>query len=71
MKLKFRASSRDILIFVVFCIVLLYLVSLAVLNLSSFANEGEFYGLNPIEAFSKEYLLATIRVCCCFSLYNY
>ena len=60
MKLKFRASSRDILIFVVFCIVLLYLVSLAVLNLSSFANEGEFYGLNPIEAFSKEYLLATI-----------
>jgi len=60
MKLKFRATAKDFVIFIIFCIVLLYFVAIAVLNLATFANDGVLYGLNPIEAFSKEYLLATI-----------
>lgn len=60
MKLKFRADSEDILIFVVFAIFLLYLVSLGVVNLSSLATNGYLSGLNPILAFSTEYITATI-----------
>lgn len=60
MKLKFRATSRDIAIFVVFALLLLYLVAIGVLNISSFATDGTFYGLNPIEAFTKDYLMPTL-----------
>ena len=60
MKLKFRASGKDWFIFAIFSIVLLYLVAIAVLNISSFASNGTFHGLNPIEAFSSKYILPTI-----------
>ena len=60
MKLKFRADSKDIVIFLIFCFFLLYLIALGVLNLSSFSKTGQFYGLNPIEAFSSEYIVATL-----------
>jgi len=60
MKLKFRAEPKDLLTFLIFCVVLLYLVSIAVLNLSSFAENSTFHGLNPLPAFSSKYILATI-----------
>lgn len=60
MKLKFRAEPKDILIFVIFCIVLLYFVAIAVLNISSFADTGLLHGLNPFPAFGSEYLGATL-----------
>lgn len=60
MKLKFRADVKDWLIFFIFCIFLLYIVSLAVLNLSSMATEGTLAGLNPFPAFSSHYRSATI-----------
>ena len=60
MKLKFKASGKDYFIFVIFAIVLLYFVALAVLNISSFANEGTFHGFNPFPAFSGEYIVPTI-----------
>ncbi len=60
MKLKFRADSKDIVIFLIWCVALLYLVALAVLNINSIAEYGEFYGLNPIEAFSGKFILATL-----------
>lgn len=60
MKLKFRAEAKDIVAFVLFAIFLLYLVSIGVLNFSTLAIEGHFYGLNPIEAFFPEYIKATI-----------
>ena len=60
MKLKFRASGKDYLIFAMFAIVLLYLVAIAVLNISSFATDGSFYGFNPIEAFTAEYIAPTL-----------
>lgn len=34
--------------------------AIAVLNFSSFLNEGEFYGLNPIKAFSSDYIVITL-----------
>lgn len=60
MKLKFRAEKKDFVIFFIFCIILLYLVAIAVLNLNSFAVDGVFYGLNPIKAFSSEFIVYTI-----------
>ena len=60
MKLKFKATAKDYFIFVLFCLCLLYVVAIAVLNISSFANTGDFSGFNPIKAFTKEYLAATI-----------
>ena len=60
MKLKFKADSHDILIFVLFAIFLLYVVCLGVLNFPELAVEGHFYGFNPIPAFYLENIKATI-----------
>ena len=60
MKLKFRADKKDIVIFLIFCLVLLYLVAIAVLNLNSVAKDGTFRGLNPIPAFGSEFITATL-----------
>ena len=60
MKLKFRADAKDIVIFIIFCFVLLYFVAIAVLNLNSFAMDGVFRGLNPFPAFGPEFLFYTI-----------
>ena len=60
MKLRFRAEAKDIVIFLIFCVVLLYFVAIGVLNIAQFAEDSTFYGLNPIEAFSSEYLSATL-----------
>ncbi|MBQ7104822.1 MAG: type IV secretory system conjugative DNA transfer family protein [Bacilli bacterium] len=59
MKFRFRADAQDVLIFVLFAIFLLYVVSLGVINLSYLA-EGESLTLNPFPAFSPEYLTSTI-----------
>ena len=58
--MKFRVSSKDFIIFVIFCIFLLYLCAIAVLNFSSFANDGTFFGLNPFPAFTGQYILLTL-----------
>ena len=60
MKLKLRADAKDIVIFVIFCIFLLYFVAIAVLNLHTFANENTLHGLNPFPAFTKEYIVYTL-----------
>ena len=60
MKFRIIATSRDITIFILFAIFLLYIVALGVLNLPQLASEGTFYGLNPIEAFSSEYIGFTL-----------
>jgi len=60
MKLKFRADAKDIVIFVIFCLFLLYFVAIAVLNLSVFASENTFHGLNPFPAFTKDYIIYTL-----------
>lgn len=60
MKLKFRAEAKDWLIFFIFCIFLLYIVALAILNLSTMASEGTLHGLNPLPAFGPDYIKSTI-----------
>ena len=60
MKLKFRAEPQDILIFIVFAIFLLFIIALGVLNLTSLAQEGTFFGINPFPAFAPEHIVPTI-----------
>ena len=58
--MRFKVEPKDLLIFIIFCIFLLYLCCVAVLNLSSLATEGVFYGLLPFKAFTPRYITATI-----------
>ena len=60
MKLLFRAKKENVIKFIVYCIFLLYLVAIAILNIRSFATEGYFWGLNPIPAFGPEFIVSTI-----------
>lgn len=60
MKLKFRAEPKDVVIFIMFAIFLLYLVAIAILNLHSLTVESRFWGLNPFPAFFPEYIAATL-----------
>ncbi len=58
--MKFKVEPKDFFLFCLYCILLLYLCSIAVLNFTSFINEGSFYGLNPFLAFSHKYILLTL-----------
>ena len=58
--MKFRADSKDVAIFLGFCVLLLYLCSIAVLNVHSLANYGTVYGIIPFEAFSPDYIVSTL-----------
>ena len=60
MKFKFVATTRDVVIFIIFAIFLLYIIALGVLNIPELASNGSFYGLNPIEAFSSGYIYYTL-----------
>lgn len=60
MKLKFRATPKDMAAFCLFSLVLLYFISIAVLNISSLATEGEIAGFNPFPAFVDENLPKTM-----------
>lgn len=60
--MKFKVTPRDMVIFSVFCIFLLYFSSIAVLNVLTLLNDGEFYGFNPIEGFAPKYILGTLLV---------
>ena len=62
MKLRFVASSRDIVIFCIFALFLLYVVAIGVLNIPEIAAKGTFYGLNPLEAFSADYIYYTLII---------
>lgn len=58
--MKFRITSKDLLIFVIFCLLLLYLCAIAVENFVSFAANGAFAGLNPFPAFTGDKLPVTL-----------
>ncbi|MDD2409325.1 MAG: type IV secretory system conjugative DNA transfer family protein [Bacilli bacterium] len=60
--MKLRVTSKDLIIFAIFCFFLLYLSAIAVLNVTSLLNEGVFFGLVPFAAFAPPYLGATIVV---------
>ena len=52
--MKFKIEEKDLIAFVGFCILLLYICAIGVLNLSTLAEEGHLYGLDvdPIEIFT-------------------
>lgn len=60
MKLKFSIEPKDMLLFVVYCVLLLYLCAIAVLNFYSLSFDGTFYGLSPFKAFTGDFLPATL-----------
>ncbi len=62
MKLKFRADPEDFLAFGIFAVFLLYIVAIAVVNLSTFATEGNLSGFNPFPAFTFKYIKTTIAI---------
>ena len=62
MKFKITADSKDWMTFGIYALALLYLIAIAVLNLPKLAGEGEFYGLNPIEAFGPDYIYYTLVI---------
>jgi len=57
---KFKVEPKDFLIFMLYCIILLYLCALAVSNLLSLINTGTFYGLFPVSAFYIKNLPLTL-----------
>ena len=58
--MKFNVSSKDLIIFVVFCIFLLFMSSIAVSNAVSIINTGEFLGVNPFLGFGPKYIFGTL-----------
>lgn len=60
MKFKFKADAKDVLVFIIFAIFLLYVVALGVLNFPEIATNGRFFGLNPLPAFSSSRIFSTL-----------
>ena len=62
--MKFRVEKKDFIIFCCFCVFLLYICCIGVLNASSLATTGQLYGLMPFKAFTSEYIGATLVLFC-------
>ncbi len=60
MKLKFRADSTDVIVFLMFSVLLFYMVGIGVLNVSSFSSKGTYHGFNPMPIFTKEFFAPTM-----------
>ena len=60
--MKFRAEPKDIAIFCGFCIFLLYMCAVGVLNANSLATEGRLYGIVPFKAFTPEFIGSTFTL---------
>ena len=58
--MKFKVEPKDFFLFVLYCVLLLYLCAIAVLNFSSLSTDGTFYGLLPFKAFTPQYFPATL-----------
>jgi len=58
--MRFKVEPKDFILFVIYCLFLLYLCCIAVLNFSSLSNDGTFYGLSPFKAFTMPYLPVTL-----------
>ncbi|MCR4581632.1 MAG: type IV secretory system conjugative DNA transfer family protein [Bacilli bacterium] len=62
LKLKIKVTKTDLTVFILFCIVLLYLSSISVSNIFAIINTGEFKGFNPIDGLVLPYLPVTLVV---------
>ena len=59
MRLRFRAEAKDVLIFTIFAVVWLFIVALAVANVSAFLN-GDTFTINLFLGFIGGNLAATL-----------
>lgn len=57
--MRIKVEKKDLIIFICFCIFLLYLCAIGVLNVASIFSSGKFYGFLPFMAFSGRYIGAT------------
>mgnify|MGYP003439885531 CR=1 FL=1 len=62
MKFKFRADKKDIVIFLIFCFILLYFVCIGVANIHGISTNQALTGFNPFLAFTPELFLSTILI---------
>lgn len=60
--MKFRAEPKDIAIFCGFCLFLLYMCAIGVLNANSLATQGKVYGIVPFKAFTPDFIGATFTL---------
>ena len=60
--MKFRVESKDLMIFGIFCLFLLYFCAIIVLNVNELAIYGKFYGFLPFEAFTGDFIATTIML---------
>lgn len=58
--MKIKVEKKDLIIFVIFCVFLLYLCAVGVLNVASIISEGEFSGFLPFRAFGSRYIGMTL-----------
>lgn len=58
--MKLKIEPKDLVIFLCFCIILLYICCIGVLNISYLSTEGHFYGLLPFKALTPKYIGATL-----------
>lgn len=54
--MKIKVEKKDLIIFCAFCVFLLYLCAIGVLNTASIVSEGKFYGFLPFKAFTAKYI---------------
>jgi len=59
---KFKVEKKDFILFILYCIILLYLCALVVSNIFCLIQTGTFYGLIPASAFSLKYLPFTLAL---------
>ena len=58
--MRFKVEPKAFMLFIFYCIILLYFCAIAVLNFISFSQDGTFYGLMPFKAFTFDYIGYTI-----------
>ena len=71
--MKIRVDEKDLKIYGIFSVMLLYLCGLAISNVYSLATSGTLYGIIPIVAFTKFFwttivLFIIIQICVIFSV---
>ncbi|MFA5602569.1 MAG: type IV secretory system conjugative DNA transfer family protein [Bacilli bacterium] len=60
--MKIKADFKDFIMFIVFAVAAFYVIAMAMVNISYFAQTQTFYGLNPLIAFSKDYFASIMAI---------
>ena len=54
--MRFKVTPKDFMLFIMYCIILLYFCAIVVLNFISLSQDGAFYGIVPFKAFTPDYI---------------